>query len=439
MPTYFKIAGLNSQFFVALIIIILYILLQKEKRLSHTTLRYCAVFFTPYLVSLAVHAEWYLAVRQFLEIIVLLVIVVDTIRTEEDIRKVIHNIVVLSAVESFFAVIHFAFDYNVFSLLSNTSDVNFTKSDFGAGTQYRFGMPRVEGSFSHAITFGVYLSICSLLCIYLYQRTKKKGYIGVYVVNVVALFMTLSRMPIIVFIVSQIIYLFVLDFRRTLKILGVLFFTIVIAAIVINLFFPGLADKISTMSGLFTSVFSSDSLSGIASFNQDSAFSYRAEMVRAILPSVGDHFLFGIGSIDMADFSFLINGSIQRSIDNQYLYFLVLYGICGCAFSILWVCQLLLFRRKKKEGNRCLKLCNYSLYRNLIIFVYLINLFSVAMMEEYKLIVMFVSLSLCEVYTNHDSYRIHRVYRSGVKRVKSVACDSVTMNYNTIGDYDCHA
>lgn len=419
LPTYFRIGGINSQTLLAGIILLVYLLSVRKIRINRISLRYCLLFFIPYAIALILHMEWFALVRHFFELVILLIIISDYIRSNEDVLTVIKYIVNLSLFECVTAFIHFAIDFNVFSLLSNTTDINYTRSDYGAGTQYRFGLPRVEGSFSHAITFGIYLSVCAILCLFIYQKSKKKKYLVFYVMHFIAIFMTLSRMPILVFLFSQLIILMIMNVRKTIKVIFSIAVFLGISLLIVYLAFPEFSQRISTVTNLLVSVFDSENISGISTFNQNSAFSYRTEMFRNILPTLGENFLIGVGSNGMSDYSFLMNGTIQRSIDNQYLYFFVVYGVLGFLFTIFWFGQLLMFRIKKGSVSNKHDLTNFVLYRNLIVLIYGLNLFSVAMMEEYKIITVFIAISLSDVILNRKKYFVHSAYFRGLRNIVS--------------------
>ena len=394
LPDYFRLINIPSQLFCSLLIILLYFFL-PSKSINKTGLKMAFIYFIPYAIVLASHGEAISLIRVFIERVVLFIILASILENKETYSHFVDTLLNLSIVEGVLGIIHFMFDFNFFSLFSNTLDENFIDSNYGAGTQYRLGFPRIEGSFSHAITYGIYVSLIACLCLWRYNNSKKTKYILIYWLMALNLLLTISRMPIIVFVSSQILYLFLLSPAKAFAIsLKIFLFSIVILFIT-YIAFPVIWETLFSMISMVLAVFSDTGLSGISSFNQDSAFSYRAEMLRVVPKLVKDHMLLGIGASQMADFKFLINGSIQRSIDNQYLYFFVLYGIIGIISVILRVFIVLFFDKKKFQTEPLLN--RFSTYRNLMIYIYALNLFSVAEMEEYKFVTVLLALAIADI------------------------------------------
>lgn len=396
LPDYFKIAGQNSALICAAIIIGIYFLLsfRSISRIDKRIAGFCSVYF--FLAGLIhiIHGEWSQAIRVVLEYCILFIIVYSLIKSKDDYKKMIDIIIGFALIEAITTYIHFFTDFNIFSLIQSS---NLSAFSLDSATQYRNGMIRVEGSFGHAITYAIYISICACLCLYMYNEYKKRKYLIFYFMCVLSLVMSISRMPILVFLGSQFIYLMALDYKKTFRIIGKTLLILVPSIVILSVALPDVFKMLTGIVGLVSDVFSATGLSGLSTFETESAFTYRAEMIRVLPELIKQSPLFGIGgaSYRSSSFYFLIGGTRQTSIDNEYLHHLLLYGFWGLAGMLWWVFGPI--HQSKMSIRRCMNEKSLPLFKIMIIFVYAMNLFSVAMMFEYKLIIVIYAIFLADI------------------------------------------
>lgn len=379
-PDYFRIAGINSPIVLEFAIIGLWAISNKKLFIDGQLFCFVAIATFPVCVSLLWHGNISEMISIMLEKNALIMVIHSTMRNQKSFYKMIDKILTVSLFECITAVVHFIFDFNFFSILSNTTDA----AVLGADTQYRNGMPRVEGSFGHAITFAIYLCVCAFLALYMYEITKKRKYICIYVISFVALLLTQSRFPTMIFVASQLVYLFSMTPKRALKIALEILGVAAISLILITIFIPSVISTLDTIAKMFMQLLSSESLGGISTYNENgnSAFAYRFEMMRVLPQIIKDDMLFGIGTT--SGFVFKIGSHYQTSVDNQYLYSALVNGLFGLFSTLYWVVAPIFV--SKRKNNR------FAFWSRWTMIVYAINLFSVAEMNEKRIILVLIAL-----------------------------------------------
>lgn len=396
LPDYFKITGQNSALWCAAIIILIYAITSFREKIfiEKKTLLFCFIYLIIACSMHILHSELTQAIRVLIEYCVLFIIISKIIKTKDDYHKLIKIIIGFAVFEALTTYVHFFTDFNIFSL---TQSANLPDFSLDSETQYRNGMIRVEGSFGHAITYAMYISICACLCLYIYNTERKKTYLLYYFMCVLSLLMSISRMPIIVFLASQIIYLLLLNRKKSVIIIMKVLMILITTVSIIYAVFPELFSVLLNIMELVADVFSKKGLSGLTSFESESAFTYRAEMIRVLPELIKESPLFGIGGSNYrsSSFYFLINGTKQTSIDNEYFHHLLLYGFWGLFGLLWWIFGPLILDKVKIDKTN--KELSFNLYKILIIFIYSVNLFSAALMFEYKLIIVLFAIFFAEI------------------------------------------
>lgn len=385
-PDYFRIAGINSPIFFEFLIIGLWAMTNRKLPVNVQLWSFIAAATFPVCISLLLHNNFSNIVSTVLEKIVLVIVIFSTMRNRKSFYKMIDAILTVELFECITAVVHFIFDFNIFSLLSNTTDT----AVLGADTQYRNGMPRAEGSFGHAITFAIYLSVCAFLSLYMYGVTKKKKYIYIYGASFIALLFTQARFPTMIFIASQIVYLLSMTPKKALRIVFKISGIALVALVLAAIFVPSVISALDTIAKMFVQLLSPESIGGISKYNENenSAFAYRFEMMRILPQIIKEDILFGIGTT--SGLVFKIGSHYQTSIDNQYLYSVVVNGLFGLLSTLYWIVAPIFANRKKNDS--------FVFWSRMAMIAYAINLFSVAEMNERRIILVLIAL----IYANKN-------------------------------------
>lgn len=314
-------------------------------------------------------------------------------------QKVLKILVFVGFLVSLFGLIEFVFKFNVFSLIENYA---YALSSFGSATKDRLGLTRIEQSFNTPITYAVYLSFLLVISIYLIVNEKseklKKFYILTLLLFNINIILTFSRGPIVFIFLIQTIFFFMSSGKVKLKILIALIPATAILVLVIQ-FNDTLKTQLSSFIKMIVILFDTNTSSlGDSSLNIDNPLYYRLLLPKTIFNLLEGHWLFGFGYTESVSFYIKEIGITNQSIDNGYLSLLVDGGIFGLTSILLsiFIPLFLAFKNIRKKKLRFI-LNDFSI-DHMFIFVaiiYLLNLFSVARMAEYRLymIIMFVYMA----------------------------------------------
>ena len=392
-PSFFKILGLDSGVILAIayccsIYFIIGISQKKIKiyKKDATLLLICFLFI---MIPLIAHGDFFRLIRDFLERVVLVLVLVDFFKNNNNVEKSLKILIIVALVFSIIGIIESLTATNVFTILYNSSG-----SDIGPELQYRGGIARSETVFGHAITYGVYLTIMALLTSMKINESKSKLFRLSYLFIIVNLILTISRVPIIVFFFMQLLLLFFFGKKLMVKsiIKGI---AIAIAVMIIASLIPGLLNIIQTSLLAAAAVFSENALNRVsASIGTGNPFAYRLELLNTIPQYIEGHYLLGRG-INYT-LTFTMFGHHYYSIDNAILVWMLHHGILGAIGYILPSVLTLVFGIKcyiKDRNDKiaiCLALCAAA---------HILDLLSVAQMGEYRIVLILFALSIAH-YNN---------------------------------------
>ncbi|MEY8356619.1 O-antigen polymerase [Lachnospiraceae bacterium 54-53] len=119
--------------------------------------------------------------------LLLVILIVHFVRTEDEIDKLLSYIVKTSLVLSAFGVIEFLTGFNICSVLSTSS------RDVLQATYERLGMRRSASAFGHAVYYGVYCTSVIPFALYLFDKYKKRIYLVCVIANIVGVLVSGSR------------------------------------------------------------------------------------------------------------------------------------------------------------------------------------------------------------------------------------------------------
>lgn len=122
-----------------------------------------------------------------LENIILLVVVVNVVKTERALDSFINLMVGTSAILGVFAVIEFATGFNVFHILTTST------RDFLQSSYYRLGMRRSASGFGHSVYYAVYCMGMIPFCTFCYERSKNSKYIVYTAINLLGVVVSGAR------------------------------------------------------------------------------------------------------------------------------------------------------------------------------------------------------------------------------------------------------
>lgn len=361
----------------------------KKDSITITVLLYAVIIATVNLISgKSIIVCLFLVVKFISPIIVTLYLV----KTKEDMEKAVNYILIASVfviILSFLELLNF----NIFSLIENAD-----LKGMGTRAQTRMGLLRLEGPFGQAIPYAIYITFISGLVQYRIITTKRRIY-SVYLVLIwIAEFLTMSRAPIVIFLLIQLAFFLFNNTSQRIKTLGKVLVGVllgVLLLVVLGIDVQGIWNKITT---LFISL-TSNSVSSELDFGDNyNPYIYRFALVERVIENMKNNnisFLFG---------DYYWENSF--SIDNGYLALLIFNGFAGLfGRLLLYIFSLVesfkMYFRMRKKDYLPLKLFPYIMIA--MILGYLLNLTSVAQMGEATIFLIIIGLALSNV-------RIYRRY-----------------------------
>ncbi len=282
------------------------------------------------------------------------------------------------------------FGFNIFSLIE-TVDLG----AIGSGTKPRFGIMRVESSFGQAIAFAIYISF--LICLTFYRlfsfqnKDQKKAmlYFGLLFVFHVYLVLTVSRFPLLIIMIVDVLAFFFLNKRMKLvsisAVLAIVIFTLILSWALGSSLITSIIENII---GIFTGQDTGD--------NAGNPFSYRLDLFSNYFLIIGDNYLFGLGP--QANTTYWIPGTydgfffIYSSFDNGYLLLAIYYGLVGLIGWLLFYAALLYLGTASINRGPFEKRLGYMAIG--LVVITLLNMLSVANLDEVRTFIIAVSLLL---------------------------------------------
>lgn len=387
LPDYFRLAGQPVYQYA---IILLFLVVVNKRKIDKYEKNYILFFciitmlfsFTPRIVHFDINP-----LLSFLLMPVLLSASVFLyLRDENDIEYLIDVFILTGIFACLLSFIECFSEFNVFSLIE-TVDLG----EIGTASKMRDGIIRAEGSFGTAIAYGIYLCTLNVLCLYKLtseSEKRKLKYWSGYFLSAIALILTQSRMPIIVFAISQFAYFF--KFKKIYR-------ALLVTAFIVLFTVDCLTSKI--IIGMISEY--SELIYKVIMGNQselDINSAYRVLLPSVLVPQIMQSPIVGFGQKFMSAFTFRVWGFDFTSIDNNYLGMLVRYGVMGLVGQLFpFVYALYLIVKMKFEEIA------YPI--SLILIGYFINLISVAQMSEGRFLYMMVPLIL----------RKYWIYKRGIQ------------------------
>jgi O-antigen ligase len=333
------------------------------------------------------------------EKVLLLIFVVRRIKTPEVFARCLDLILYTACIVGLFGTVEFVTGLNIFSLLNNYHDPYIV----GADAYIRLGQVRIESAFGHSITYSLYLGI--VLIIGLYQTNKKKSLLNLFVclVLLVNFGLAMSRFPMLVLIGLFLFYIIFAEKKLKGKLIlftvGAGVTLVVVTLLVKNSLTLTLRKILYMLLVLFDKKYSG--YLGDFGVNSD-PFGYRLRLFNVIFNAIKSRPVFGFGYHYLKTFSFRMYSDAcgifvdSYSIDNNYLLELLCTGIAGIGSYLVLHLSFLYtaFRNYKQKWDNS----SFNYYCIYIILFYLINLISVAAMEEKRIYWIFLAL-LC-AYNN---------------------------------------
>lgn len=336
LPAYYYIAGLNITYLYPILLIIFYIIGNNGKvmRLEKTGNTLFWLYLSYLCIVAFLQRGIFYGIASTASTIGILYLVLAMVSSRDKLFQFIDAVTLIVFTGCVLGIFESITSINIFQMFSN-SGLSFFKD-------FRLGHIRIACQFAQPIVYGFYLMLTSPLILYSVANNSenKRGFAKVtYVLMWINVFLTVSRAPMIVFFLLQLLFLYKLGHSKfVLRTLGVIL--ILLFLILIDQFWGfGISQYVEKIWGLFSAVFgenSSETYSGVGN---------RFEIIQWVKETVDTDIWFGKG-ID-AKFSYAVHEwQIKESIENEYLNTFFHYGIVGMVVQILAFIGNIIYARK---------------------------------------------------------------------------------------------
>lgn len=398
LPPFFVVFGWGSSNFLAVIFCVVafvYLIFQRKIHIHGKDTLFIVVVSLLLLISYFVHGEYFYYSVLISSRILIIYFISLLVNTREKVERVLDLLLIVGFVMCILGAVEFVTNWNPFALIQNT-----TATRYSASAEYiRMGVERVTLSFGHAITAAIYFSFLSLISLYkMMVSTKKRNYQVMYIFTNLLTIMTLSRWPILVSIVIQFIAWIKVKRIYGIRLKPKHLIGMFTALLIITMLICGVGEKIFNNIYIFiSSIFGTTNASAFG--GNTNPLAYRLALFSAILNSAKSTAFTGIGINAMKNLKFSVpefGAGLYYSIDNHYLQYYYMLGICGLTASILMFVYLIKTcadqLKKIGKANR-----NYFWFYTIMVLLvaeYMINLVSVSQSYEYEIFCILAGLIL---------------------------------------------
>ena len=263
-------------------------------------------------------------------------IIISVVNSEERFLKAIDIVILAGVVIGLLGIVESALGYNFIQ--------PFGKGDTEFFHEFRYGLLRIMTTFGQPISYGIFqIFIITLINYRKSSASHKKILMICYIISALNIILSVSRSPIIAYILIQMILSYRKSNRKFLNRLcfisiGIMSFLIIATAVGFKI--PMIDDLAATL-GQISSGETDHSSTTVGVGN-------RFELWEWVGSSMGDNWLLGNGLT--TEFAYKVHPwQIKTSIENQYLYVLFHNGIIGVTILILSYVSILGYSFKRRK------------------------------------------------------------------------------------------
>lgn len=258
--------------------------------------------------------------------------------TEEKFIKVIDTLIIGGVFLGIIGLIESVLKFNVIQVFANEEVIFFH--------EIRYGLLRIMTTFGQPIAYGIYQVFIIVLINYRMSFGDSKKYLKLcYVISALNIFLSVSRTPIIAFVLIQIILLYRKSKKRFINYLLLAIVAILASGIVfssLNVRIPLVSDLLQTIDLLLSGTTTSNSTTvGVGN---------RLDLWLWVYLSMGDNWIWGNGI--GTQFAYQVyEWQTKTSIENQYLFILWHCGLVGMMLLIFSYISILHYTWKRRFNS----------------------------------------------------------------------------------------
>ena len=297
------------------------------------------IYLVVYGVFSFLTASMMAGIAWFISTIAVSLVLIHLINSEEDVYRIIDSLSISAFVLGFIGIFeslsrHYLIQTVIFEEWSD---------------RFRYGLLRCAGPFGHPINFAFFQAIAALFCFYRLQngnisKQKKRFLIFTYLIAIISMMMTVSRLPICFFVAAQFILIIRLGVRKAVKYM--MSATILVVMLLIILDTAGIG-VFTFIFDLFASLLKMVGITSSIDYSTVKGFGNRLDLYSWVFNAVGKDFLFGKGINATFEYK-LADWFTKTSIEVHYLYIYFRCGLVGvCSLVLSYIGTLKLFIKNR--------------------------------------------------------------------------------------------
>lgn len=372
VPTYANIGSLSVKNVLLVLFYVLTLLLYgiSPSRFKFTlrTIPFLTLFVLIWFVQSVVDSTFAVAIMQIFQIVAFWLTVSMSLTNEQQIDSLVESLISIT------------FPLSILGIFEELTSVNIFSELFGGGEIYseaRMGMNRIYSTFTHPISYGIYLTIIALLILYMLDKYENKKLYFNLVLILINLCFTISRSIITAGIASLILMMMISGMLKLTRKKMLLLMAIVILIFISPMLFPNILNFFSEIFRSVAAVFNPNVTAELGS-----AEGNRKDLYAWTLYTLQGHYIFGMGTTAVFRYviaSYAWGDSVKNSLENQYLYLFFLHGLLGLITYVLSMVNIIVFSIKglQQKYNKSVMKAVF-----VIVIMYIIMLFSTAESSE---------------------------------------------------------
>ena len=387
IPAYFKIVGFSFPNLCCISFILIALIYKKIRLvLKKNIVVFSLLLWMMVNAFIYIYHSYYFGAIWTICTVIAGLIYVDNIKKQSVFINIIIAIVYVSGVICLLGIIEAISGFNIFSFLNTSGDKIMINPA-------RFGLTRIVGFSYQTISYSVYMIICACFAVYLLNLKNvlnNRSIVRVrciYILIVINIFLSLSRSAIIIFLMSQMLFLWKMGMKKVIKTIVIAFFICCILLFFLSYIAPSVFHQVKNLYYMIIAVFDSNYTSFISKeFGKDNlnAIGTRKDIYGWVYEKVRNNLLLGVGFKTPFSYKYdsgnLWHTMITKSaIEVEYLLTLYESGIIGLLseifvfLSLICSCLKNNFKCTVWENKISFNFLSFVIFISMILMYFMVN------------------------------------------------------------------
>lgn len=308
------------------------------------------------------------------------------------------------------ALINISMPLCVLGIIEELTSVNFFSMYLGDDNIYsetRMSMSRIYSTFTHPISYGIFLAIIAILIVYMKKKYSEKKYTVNLILILINLCFTVSRSIIVTGLAALVLTYFLYGSNRMTKKKMLLSMAAIGLLFVSPILFPTVLDFFSEIALSVLSTFNSN----VSSSELGSAAGNRFDLYAWTLYSLHGHYVFGVGTNSAFRYviaSYAWGKSIKESLENQYLWVFYQHGLIGLISYIVCLINLVLVFIMSLKDKKAVTITKAAF---VIVIMYIVMFFTTAESADITTFYVILAIGIVYKYLERENAEYPELYQ----------------------------